>query len=287
MAIWIPMERVPLMQQDLSVNTRNWQLTHSLYTGAAEGSNASGNELYFERAFPSTVSSDTVSILGDTLQLNHYFADTTNPVTVQGVTYRVRYDADVLSINNPDLAVYNGWMNDDAILVYYRARTEGRKGLVHFVTSRLDQGNYTGGGQKGTIEFKVNPNAFVNADTMYTDICFEEFKAVQADGTVLNIGAECITLAYTDPTYNAITILADETLIRLYPNPARTAIQLELDQVTAKRVILMDVLGQVIQQHTQVQGTLTIHRGNLPEGVYLIQVELENGRQSTHKVVFR
>ncbi len=271
---------------DLTANTQNWDLTHSLYTGASEGSNAVGTDLYLERfIFPPI--GGTVATLGGLIRVNPYFGDTTNnPITVQGLTYRIRYDAQVLGAahvnNGTDLS---GWLSADGAPIFHRFISEPN--VLHVVTSRLDNGNYTGGGMLGGINFRIQPDAFVNADTMYTQICFEDFKAVLADGTVLTIGAECLTIPYTDPTYNAIRALAEAPPVRLYPNPAREAIQLDLGQASAKTVELLDLLGQPIQTYQEVQGQLTIAHQQLPKGLYLIRISFENGSESTHKVVFQ
>ncbi len=71
---------------DLDANTQNWNLTHSLYTGAVEGSNAVGTELHFERIILAPLfTADTVVPLGGLIQLQAHLSDTSNPLTIQGV----------------------------------------------------------------------------------------------------------------------------------------------------------------------------------------------------------
>ena len=122
---------------------------------------------------------------------------------------------------------------------------------------------------------------------MYTQICFEDFKAIQATGQELQIGASCITIAYTNPAINSVAALPDAPAISLYPNPAKTAIQVDLGTALAKRIEVLDLLGQPIQVHQEVQGQYTIQRNQLPAGMYLVRVSFENGSQSIHRVIFQ
>ncbi|MGH1337978.1 MAG: T9SS type A sorting domain-containing protein [Aureispira sp.] len=272
---------------DLVANTQNWNLTHSLYTGGQEGRNGTGPELYFERYLDPLFRLDTIVPIGGLAVINPHFGDTTAPLRIQGITYRVRYDKEVLLRRSPSsLAITaGGWLGEDGAEIFHRAIHED--GVSHYVTSRLDNGDYTGGGQMDVLSFVVNPDLVMTAPIMYTQVCFEDFKAIQATGREMQIGATCVTIAYTNPAINSVTTLPNAPSISLHPNPAQTSIQIDLGQAAAKSITLIDVLGQPVQMHTQIQHQLTIQRDQLPQGMYLIQVVFENGSQSTHKVIFQ
>lgn len=270
---------------DLVANTQNWKQTHYLYTGAQEGRNFVGPELYFDQWINPLFGLDTIVSIGRTVVVRPHLGDTIAPLRVQGLTYRVRYDEQVLRRSSSSLGRNGSWLGEDGADIYHRAIHED--GLSHFVTSRLDNGNYTGGGMLDVLSFVVRPDLVMTAPVMYTQICFEDFKAIQATGRELRIGASCITIAYTNPAINSVAALPDAPAISLYPNPAKTAIQVDLGTALAKQIEVLDLLGQPIQVHQEVQGQYTIQRNQLPAGMYLVRVSFENGSQSIHRVIFQ
>lgn len=274
---------------DLQANTQNWGLTHSLYTGVAEGSNAVGGDLFFVRKaqlpiFPNL----PVLEPGIPFLLEAHLGDSSNLFTLQGITYRVNYDENVLEHFNRNTVMSTekgGWIKDDGAGIYHRKTEEN--GLLHLVSSRLTNGDHTGAGSIEVLNFRVRQDVAVGIDTLYTQVCFEDYKAVQANGQVLPITSTCITIAYTDPTIAVTTLSGSTPKIAIYPNPAKESLQVNLGTAVAKRVELVDMLGQSVQQYWNKQGVLTIHRDHLPKGLYLLRVAFENGSQSTHKVVFQ
>lgn len=272
---------------DFVTNTQNWQKKHTIYTGAQEGSSMVGTDLYLERVLAAPFSTNPVVTTNDVIQVTPSLGTATNVFSLQGLTFRVAYDPTIfdLGVLPLDPNSHQGWMDDDGASVFHRATKE--YGVVHYVTSRLDNGNYMGWGQLDALNLVVKPTAFTNTDTLYTQICFENYKAVQANGVTVPIGAECLTIAYANPNYNSIRALSQAPPITLYPNPANTVIQVDLGKAVAESITLLDVLGQSIQVHRGIQGAFTIQRGQLPKGMYLIQIVFENGSQSTHKVLFQ
>ncbi|MGH1337979.1 MAG: T9SS type A sorting domain-containing protein [Aureispira sp.] len=274
---------------DLLANTQNWDLRHSLYTGVPEGSNVVGGDLYFKQTavlpiFPVP----SVLGVGESFKLEPHLGDTSNALTMQGVTYRVRYDANVLEHFDRNYAPtigQGGWLNDDGAVVFYRKIQEN--GLMHFVTSRLDNGDFTGQGRMDVLDFRVKPTTVVGTDTLYTQVCFENYQAVQANGSILPIESTCITLAYADPTLRMVQVAAQAPVIHLYPNPAQELINIDLGAAFAERVEVLDMLGQQVQVHQEVQGLFKLQRKQLPKGMYLVRVSFENGSQSTHKIIFQ
>ncbi|HSI90062.1 MAG TPA: T9SS type A sorting domain-containing protein, partial [Adhaeribacter sp.] len=77
---------------------------------------------------------------------------------------------------------------------------------------------------------------------------------------------------------------------QLYPNPAQNYVMVaaELKKPTAATVRLVNILGQTISEVTlpannQLHYQLPLN--NLPKGVYIVQLETENGRQAQRLVV--
>lgn len=285
---------------DLIVNKDNWQETHSLYTGAVEGFNTVGTDLFFERFYTNSTNpvfppTDTIVSLGRYAVLDVNFGDLgQNVADVHGVTFRVNYDEAVLILEEngifpiPGLGgteLKNGWLDDDGAPVHSRMTLED--GRVHYVGTRLNQVNYTGGGNIGRLIFKIDPNTPINANTMSTQVCFEDFKAIRADGTTISIGAECATISYRDPNYTGIkTIQAVAPTISIYPNPSDYQLNIDLGEERAKSIQLFNVLGKEVQSLENASGIVEIQKNKLAQGVYTVVVHFENGTHSSHKVVF-
>lgn len=284
---------------DLIVNRTNWQERHSLYTGAVEGFNTVGTDLTFDRfytnstlpVFPPT---DTIVELNNYAVLDVNFGDVAQNITdLHGVTFRVNYDEMVLDLERPyynrpglgSTALTNGWLDDDGAAVHSRMTLED--GRIHYVGTRLNQVNYTGGGNIGRLIFKVDTNALVNANIMSTDVCFEDFKAIRADGSTISIGAQCATILYRDPNYLSVRKLAEiAPAIRIYPNPTNYQLNIDLGEVRAESIELFNVLGKQVRRLEHVSGVVEMPKDNLAQGMYTVVVHFENGTRSSHKVLF-
>lgn len=285
---------------DLIVNKDNWQETHSLYTGAVEGFNTVGTDLFFERFYQTSPlhiypRTDTIVELNGYAILDVNFGDALQYITdLHGVTFRVNYDETVLNLQETPLypivglgktELTNGWLDDDGAAVHSRMTLE--EGRVHYVGTRLNQVNYTSGGNIGRLIFKVDPNTPMNASTMSTQVCFEDFKAIRADGTTISIGAQCATISYRDQNYNSIqTIQAVAPAISLYPNPINYQLNIDLGEERATSIQLFNVLGMEVRSLKDVSGIVEIQKNKLAQGVYTVVVHFENGTHSSHKVMF-
>lgn len=77
---------------------------------------------------------------------------------------------------------------------------------------------------------------------------------------------------------------ADEN-IRIFPNPARDHIQIQSESETITRIILTDIYGKsFIAKEGSYQST-KIETTGINGGIYLVQLQLENGKLITQKVI--
>jgi hypothetical protein len=72
----------------------------------------------------------------------------------------------------------------------------------------------------------------------------------------------------------------------VYPNPTGNKVTIEFqNQEKPKRVTLKDVTGkEIIETNRTKQATFTFDLANLPEGLYMIEVQSQEGIK-VHKVV--
>lgn len=64
---------------------------------------------------------------------------------------------------------------------------------------------------------------------------------------------------------------------KIYPNPSTNNIYVELGEQTVKSVSLYSLLGQKLQEQLNPTGTIEFQRQQLPNGVYLIQIQTNQG----------
>lgn len=96
---------------------------------------------------------------------------------------------------------------------------------------------------------------------------------------------------YSNATYNcATTGINDEDLIdkvSAFPNPFTTQTTLQTDKVLNDATLtLYNSLGQQARQVNNINGqTVTLHRDNLPSGLYYLQLTQDNQTIATDKLV--
>jgi hypothetical protein len=84
-------------------------------------------------------------------------------------------------------------------------------------------------------------------------------------------------------------ISCKEAILSLYPNPAKDyCILMKQDnQFKISSVVMVDIQGRIMKEFPSINDNrLTIEKGNLPEGLYLLKIQLTNGRKELMKIVF-
>jgi len=94
----------------------------------------------------------------------------------------------------------------------------------------------------------------------------------------------------TDYCFDYATMSLDENTLHdvsIYPNPASTKLTIESDgTINAVRVI--DFSGRLVKEATNINTTLlSIDVSSLPEGIYFVESNFNNGSRTTSKVVIR
>lgn len=277
---------------DFVVNTENWQETHSLYTGTQEGTDQIGTDLFFERLYAvgPFLLFDTIVPTYREAVLDIHLGDNLQPITdLYGITFRVSYDDNIFWLMDNGSSTLrtelNPWLGDDGASIY--SRQINAPGKSHSVTTRLDQTNYTGSGKMGRVVLKVKPTAPVSVISTPTEVCFEDFKAIRADGSTISIGAECVTILYQNLNFNSINKISNVApTITIYPNPANYQLNIDLGTERAKSIQLFNLLGEEVRMIENVSGVVEMPKNNLAQGMYTVVVHFENGTHSSHKVLF-
>jgi para-nitrobenzyl esterase len=93
---------------------------------------------------------------------------------------------------------------------------------------------------------------------------------------------------YTAMVTNIKDLTANDATINVYPNPAHSTLTIDLKAFSGKNINieLYDALGRKVKEITKIKTEQhTITRGNLPNGIYLVNVIVE-GKLYSKKIMF-
>lgn len=98
-----------------------------------------------------------------------------------------------------------------------------------------------------------------------------------------------LNCAYTSfPLVGIADITAEDAIFNVYPNPAYSTVTLDLKAFSGKSlsIELFDALGRKVKDISKIKTEqYTITRGNLPNGIYLVNVIVE-GKLYSKKIMF-
>lgn len=120
------------------------------------------------------------------------------------------------------------------------------------------------------LRFRLRSDQFVEGDGFYFD-----------DLEVFTLKAAPVDT--TDSTATAITAIDLQPALSLYPNPAQNEVSFAFTVSQANdRIILTNMLGEKVVEQVLNEGeyNISVSVASLPSGVYLVQYNANNGRQS-------
>ncbi|MCH2043421.1 MAG: T9SS type A sorting domain-containing protein [Saprospiraceae bacterium] len=287
---------------DFDVNTDNHLDQHSAYNGSVEGYNTTGTDLKIERLLPQNppiywYHLDSIlnvsahdpfdfTTYPDYAMVDLSFGDSLSMINdLYGLTFRVSYDQNVFALDR-FILMSESELSSDTWLSG-KERQINQLGEIHYVAVRTDgNATNTGFGDLGSLLFRLRSSAPVNGTSvMNTDICFSDFKAIDASGNTISIGGECVTIQYTDSS--AITStpkLAQNTIdyqVSLMPNPTTGNIWLSYDLPEAQTtsVQIFDAMGRMLIEQapnytTKGEQQFLLETQDLNTGIYYCRVQI-------------
>ncbi len=85
-----------------------------------------------------------------------------------------------------------------------------------------------------------------------------------------------VTTWYNNQQFGAVNELAKKTNFSIYPNPAKTEITIEAENIKNAEIYIYDRLGNKVKS-TILNETRSVSIADLSAGIYLIQLQTENG----------
>lgn len=108
---------------------------------------------------------------------------------------------------------------------------------------------------------------------------------VGANGS-LEVSAEYGQSTYEETTLSAKE-MAEQSKIRVYPNPTSEFINIELSQIQSSGVLLLlvDINGKEVFRKTVISSIEVFDMKNYPAGTYLLQVEVSKTKVQTFRII--
>jgi hypothetical protein len=78
----------------------------------------------------------------------------------------------------------------------------------------------------------------------------------------------------------------EELNVKVYPNPADDILNIDMDGSLNIHVQVSNTIGQILKSET-LMGSGRIDISSLPSGLYLVNVEAENGMKYTRKITVK
>lgn len=102
---------------------------------------------------------------------------------------------------------------------------------------------------------------------------------------------DTVLIAYVYASCSFSTVSIDNALaksFRMYPNPSNSRVSLEFQNPTQAtyQLLVSNLAGQTVISREVKQGFVEIEKGNLPAGLYIVNLRGANGQQVTRKLFF-
>ena len=147
----------------------------------------------------------------------------------------------------------------------------------------------------GKINYKfVNgPVSVVANEEAFPDVndrdCVEPNGIGGFNRVYIRTSADPVTLAFKFNTCQEIIGIEEvvSPISAIFPNPAQNETRIQFSSESESyTVVVSDILGKRIEQANNVRGFHVVHRGNLPAGIYMVQVADSKGNTATKKLIF-
>ena len=153
----------------------------------------------------------------------------------------------------------------------------------------------------GTVTMCAGNSAVLTASSTSTDVTYQWYKGNNpiAGATNATYSAtkdakyKCMITktstgcsAYTNKTTISITCrLSNESIVSLYPNPAKDKITMELNYIENVSIQITDITGKQLQKIEATDFTLEFSVADLAQGLYFVNVMVANKLLQVEKIV--
>ena len=210
-----------------------------------------------------------------------------NPLTeFYGLAFRLHFDAamvDPASVTFDFLPT--SWVGNAGNTITL-VKSFAEMGYVDAAIVRTDHINTSGSGQIGALNFVIIENIDGKTESeIALNLEITNIRCINAAEQFIDISPEPYSIEIIGV---GIETSGNGNKWTVYPNPANNAITLQLPDEEVLFINLMDVSGKLVYTHQSPSQKLwQIPSAQLPQGVYFLQIGLNDGTTSAKKVAVR
>lgn len=262
--------------QDLITVYRNYGSVHEPalpdeYSQAEEN----GSRIYLEKE-----KNPLLIVPGSEISIPLYLNGVDRPIDLNGLAFSLEYDDEV--IREIRLKWEQNWFNADSSWYGLQIPHLEEQAQLDIVATRFGNDPVLGAGILGRVNIIIEDDLIellpAPTDTVNVLLTIKKIRAVGKDFETLPLGGDAYTFTVYHPDAKPNHIQEPKkVLFTVYPNPAKEQLWLKSQKIV-QRLVLYDLLGRPIrrvsgQDATEIQFPLT----DLPPGLYLLQVQTEEG----------
>lgn len=131
-----------------------------------------------------------------------------------------------------------------------------------------------------------NLNSYTDANAPVSDKLYYQLEVLspsECNPNALKAGIISSKSNLINRNFTAVSAINSTEGLKVFPNPVEDVINVTFDNLNSEtlKVKLCDITGKVIRLETTTKSSLTIERGNLKGGIYLIEIE---GKTGTNRI---
>jgi hypothetical protein len=197
--------------------------------------------------------------------------DAQNAEAVYGLAFAIRYDPAVIEASSVRVDIDESWLRTAGPELMTIQRNFPEEGRIAVALSRIDRKNTSGAGPVAHINFRVKSST-PNGGDYEMEFVVENVRLIDAAEREKEVVAITTRSLVTGTTAAHMPQLDHQ--VSVYPNPARSFINLEAPGLSLQSVALTTMEGKLIRRYNPA-GFLPLPP--LPVGSYLLRVTCREG----------
>jgi len=194
---------------------------------------------------------------------------------VYGLAFDLLFDSTLIDPASIRLKLNGSWMGTNGTNLIGVAHTISGTGRTAIAITRTNQQNANGNGFIGTLTYKTTSALIGTMHTQHTGITIANLIAISANQQTLSLNATGDNLLLEDPRLAlgikpVLTASLDWTVA---PNPFNGSTTIQLNGITGNvNYVLFDLIGKEIRRFQSSDQVVTLEKGDLKKGMYLLKV---------------
>lgn len=221
---------------------------------------------------------------GDWVDAELWAGDSIMPSTnLYGIAFNINSDASFVQSGTESVSYTTGWLGTPGTNAITISKTDALTGTTYGGITRIDHTNITGYGKIADFKFKANIN-ITSASVIHLSVSGYKANEVSGIPVLFNTPIDSITII---PLATDVTNTNNTSGFSIFPNPFTSQTIITFNEIQKNTTIkIMDVLGKEIKTAIIIGAKkLIIEKGEMPKGVYFVQVIDANKNMMNKKIV--